>query len=179
VNSEQSRIAEIPSEQQSPAQASLVRRLIGDRGRVPTPFKVWLHSPALADRLQGLGGLLATGTSLSKREAKIAILLMAAHWRAEYVFKMHAREAREAGLPETVIEAIAVDRGSTSCPQIVDSREQMVYQLVGSFVQIESVPDAMFADAVRQLGHAGVAELLALCGYFTSVALAMKLYRVS
>jgi 4-carboxymuconolactone decarboxylase len=152
---------------------------MGDRGRVPTPFKIWLHSPALADRLQELGAFLTTGTSLSKREAKIAILLVATHWRAEYVFKMHAREAREAGLPETVIEAIAAGTGPTHCPPIVDSREQIVYQIVSSFVRIENAPDAMFAAAVTQLGHAGVAELLALCGYFTSLALAMKLYRVS
>ena len=33
-------------------------------------------------------------------------------------------------------------------------------------------------EAVAALGHPGLADLLAMCGYFTSVALAMNLYRV-
>jgi len=102
-----SRIAEIPEAELSSAQTEVLRKLMAERGRVPTPFKIWLHSPALADRLHDLGSLLTGETTLSKREAKIAILLIAAHWRAIHVFTMHAREAREAGLPDAVIDAIS------------------------------------------------------------------------
>ena len=113
------RLEEIPSDALSPAQALVVLKLMGDRGRVPTPFKVWLHSPVLADRLHDLGSFLANGTSLSLREAKIAILLMAAHWHAEYVFKMQAGEAREAGLPEAAEKSPSLaDKASLSSKRI-------------------------------------------------------------
>ena len=173
------RLEEIPSDALSPAQALVVLKLMGDRGRVPTPFKVWLHSPVLADRLHDLGSFLANGTSLSLREAKITILVMAAHWHAEYVFKMQAREAREAGLPEAAIDAIAGGDEQTAGLHLADARERAVYQVVHAFTRAAPISDAVFADAVNQLGHPGVAEMLAFCGYFTSVALAMRLYRVS
>jgi 4-carboxymuconolactone decarboxylase len=173
------RLEEIPNDALSSAQALVVRKLMSERGRVPTPFKIWLHSPLLADHLHDLGSFLANGTSLSPREAKIAILLMAAHWHAEYVFKMQAREAREAGLPEAVIEAIAGEGEQTSGLHLADPRERAVYQVVHAFTRAAPISDAVFADAVNQLGHPGVAEMLAFCGYFTSVALATRLYRVS
>jgi 4-carboxymuconolactone decarboxylase len=174
---EKSRIEEIPPEALSASQTETLAKLMADRGRVPTPFKVWLHSPVLAERLHDLGRYLAGGTSLRKREAKIAILLIAGHWRADHVFKMHAREALEAGLPAEVVEAIAGYRDGRDQPRFTDPREQATYALVRAFTQSAAIDDGIFADAVHRLGHAGVADLLATCGYFTSVALAMRLYQ--
>ena len=172
------RIAEIPEAELSSAQSAVVRRLVAERGRVPTPFKIWLHSPALADRLHDLGSLLTGETSLSKREAKIAILLIAAHWRAIYVFTMHAREAREAGLPDAVIDAISAGDDWTHVRDHTTARECAVYKVIGGLSSLGPVSDAVFDEAVAALGHPGLADLLAMCGYFTSVALATNLYRV-
>jgi 4-carboxymuconolactone decarboxylase len=173
----ESRIEEIPPEALSATQTAVVTKLVADRGRVPTPFKVWLHSPVLAERLHDLGSYLAGGTSLRKREAKIAILLIATHWRAEYVFKMHAREALDAGLPGEIVDAIAGHREGLDQPRFSDPREQIIYALVRAFTQSAAIDDGIFDEAVHRLGHAGVADLLATCGYFTSVALAMKMYQ--
>jgi 4-carboxymuconolactone decarboxylase len=38
------------------------------------------------------------------------------------------------------------------------------------------MPDAEFAKVEKVLGRAGVAEVLVLLGYYTSVALAMKVH---
>jgi 4-carboxymuconolactone decarboxylase len=173
-----SRIAEIPEAELSSAQTEVLRKLMAERGRVPTPFKIWLHSPALADRLHDLGSLLTGETTLSKREAKIAILLIAAHWRAIHVFTMHAREAREAGLPDAVIDAISAGDDWTYVRDHTTARECAVYKVVGGLSSLGPVSDAVFDEAVAALGHPGLADLLAMCGYFTSVALAMNLYRV-
>lgn len=168
------RIEEIPVERLSPRQNEVLNKLMSGRGRIPTPFKIWLHSPELADRLQSLGKFLSDGTSLSKREAEIAILCIAAHWHGDYVFTVHAREARDAGLPDAAIEGI----GSQRAPLLEHPREQVVYQLASNFGAREPISNALFAQATDELGHAGLAELLALCGYFTTVALAMKTYAV-
>ena len=173
--SQVSRIAEIPHEQLSAAQAAVLETLLSGRGRIPTPYKVWLHSPELAKHLQALGTFLASRTSLTRREAEIVILTAAAHWNGEYVFAMHTREARAVGLTDEIVRNISENGASL----FESDREQAVFELVRGFTTGQPAPDRLFEVAVRELGHAGVAELLALFGYFTSVSLAMKLYRVT
>ena len=168
-----SRIVDIPADQLSPAQAAVLEKLSEGRGRIPTPYKVWVHSAELAEHLQALGTFLASRVSLTRREAEIVILAAAAHWNGDYVFRAHAREAKSVGLTDEVINATRTN----DTVRLDSPREQVLFDLVKSFVG-GTAPDELFALAVRELGHGGVAETLALFGYFTSVSLAMKLYRV-
>ena len=172
--SNSSRIAEIPAEQLSPQQADIVNRLISGRGRIPTPFKIWLHSPELAGLLQPLGEYLARPSTLTARDTKIAILFMAVRWHARYVFDVQAREARGLGVADEVIEAI----GAGQTPLLTEGRERAIYELLAQLNGFDAPSDDVFGRAVRELGHGGLADLLALCGYFTAVSLATKLYRV-
>lgn len=156
------------------------RRAIADqvmsgRGRLPTPFRVWLQSPELARRLHLLGGFFAVGTSLTKVELELAILVCARHATADYVFTAHAHEARDAGVAPEVIEALAAGGGA----RLEDPRQQIVVDmLIRLLHEPDAPPSDVFDQAVARLGGAGVAEVLALTGYFTAVGLAMKLYAV-
>jgi len=170
----QSRIPELRKELLSSAQSDIVQRIEATRGRVPTPFKIWIQNPTLAEPLQELGAVLTKGIILSKQEREIAILMIARHWGAEYVLATHSREALEAGLPEATIAELR----EGGRPQLSDQRQQSVCAIVTNFVLNLPTSDATFNDAVAALGQAGVAELVALCGYFTTVALAMKLYQM-
>ena len=168
------RLAEIQAERLSPQQTTVLETLKGNRGRVPTPFKIWLHSPSLAVHLQALGNFLANEASLTRREAELVILAAAAHWQSDYVFSMHAKEAQAAGLTDAAVEAIR----RNSPADLETPRERTVLELVRHFAAHVTVGDELFARAIHEFGHNGVAELLALYGYFTSVSLAMKLHDV-
>lgn len=156
------------------AQKLLIETIMAGRGRLPTPFRIWLQSPELAALLHPLGAFLAKDTTLDKREAEVAILAVARHWQAHYVFAVHAEEAEVAGIPKAAIHAI--EAGDS--PDLATERQRLVYEVVSTLARRDAVDDATFADAVRMFGHKGVAELLALAGYFTAVGLAMKLYAV-
>lgn len=166
------RLAEIAPERLSPQQAVVLETLKGNRGRVPTPFKVWLHSPSLAGHLQALGSFLANQVSLTRREAELVILAVAAHWHGDYVFSMHAKEARAAGLTDAVVAAVRLNLPA----DLETARERTVLELARTFAERGTATDELFARAIEELGRGGVAELLALYGYFTSVSLAMKLH---
>jgi 4-carboxymuconolactone decarboxylase len=170
----QSRLPELREDLLSELQSSLLQRLTATRGRVPTPYKIWVQSPKLAEPLQELGTFFTKETSLSKRECELTILLIARHWQAAYVFEVHVRDAVEAGLSETIIADIRVG----SRPELTERRERLVYDVVCGFAQLAPSDDELFDEALKNFGHKGLAELLVLCGYFTSVSLAMKLYRV-
>jgi 4-carboxymuconolactone decarboxylase len=149
-------------------------QVTGDRGRLPTPYRVWLASPMLARRMHALGQFLSQMTSLSKAEAEIAIMAAAYRWGGQYVLAVHAREAAAAGLGAEVIAALAQGRPA----EPGDPRQRAVADMMTALAADGTPPDQVFDTAVTALGHEGVAEVLAVAGYFTAVALAVKMYGV-
>jgi 4-carboxymuconolactone decarboxylase len=76
----------------------------GPRGAVPPPVHVWLRSPGLADNAHKLGAHVRFGTQFTPRQTEIAILMTARYWTAQFEWAAHVRLAREAGLPQEVID---------------------------------------------------------------------------
>ena len=169
-----SRIQEIPPEQQSAEQKKILDDVLRGRGRVTIPFKIWLHSPPLATRIEALGTYLVTQSSLKPREVELATLAVARHWRANYVFAAHVRLGRQAGLPDSVMEAI----GKDATPELPDPRERAIYDIAKAFDRRVVASDEVFDRAVKALGRNGLAELLVLLGYYSAVGMAMKLHQV-
>jgi 4-carboxymuconolactone decarboxylase len=159
----------------SAEQTKAAQRLTnGPRGRIPTPYKVWLHSPHLAQYMEQLGTFLSHESSLTAHEIEIAVLVVARHWGADYVLHNHAREAKEAGILTETVEEILDGRE----PHWTSPRDIAVYKIVKSADSHAVLSDADFSFALTHLGRASIAELLALLGYFTAVSLAMKLHAV-
>jgi 4-carboxymuconolactone decarboxylase len=152
----------------------VVGEIVGRRGRLPTPFRVWINSPALARRLAPLGQFLATDTNLTKAEVELAVLIAAQHVHARYVLAMHGREAVEAGLSESVV--VAIEAGQR--PDLSEARQRAVVDMMLALVGPGEPSQRVFGDAVAELGSAGVAEVIAVAGYFTAVGMAMKMYAV-
>jgi 4-carboxymuconolactone decarboxylase len=153
----------------------VAEQVTAGRGRLPTPYRVWLASPGLAKRMHPLGQFLSGMTTLSRAEAEIAILSAARQWGGQYVLAVHAREAAAAGLAADVIAALT--RGGPVEP--VDPRQRAVADMMAALAADQVPPSPVFDAAVGVLGHEGVAEILALAGYFTAVTLAMKMYGVA
>jgi 4-carboxymuconolactone decarboxylase len=141
------RILELAPDQLTPEQKAGIEAVIGGRGRLLTPYKIWLHSPTLMRALETLGTFLNKACSLSEREVELCIVLTAHHWHGAYVYTVHARRLNELGVSDAAIRAI--EQGKE--PDFGDARERAIYDL---------------------------AEVLALFGYYSAVAIAMKLHRV-
>lgn len=154
---------------------AVAEQVTGQRGRLPTPYRIWLSSPELARRLHPLGQFFARQTSLSRAEAEIAILSAARHWGGDYVLAVHARDARQAGVAEDVIAALIEGRAA----EPADLRQRAVADMMSALAGPGAPAQPVFGAAVAALGHEGVAEVVALAGYFTGVALAMKMYAVT
>ena len=171
---ETSRIKEIPETDLSPEQAQVFKDLVAGRGRLLTPYKIWIHSPKLAAALETIGTFLNKKGSLSEREVELVICIIANHWKAEYVWTVHARASVKLGIPQSAFDAIRAGQE----PRLEDERERAVYDLAQIAMAPGAGPDEVFARAERLLGREGIAEVLALLGYYSSVAMAVKLHRV-
>ena len=63
-------------------------------------------------------------------------------------------------------------------PQLADAHERAVYRFARALAAGSKLSDAEFAEVEAALGRPGIAEVLTLLGYYTSVALAMKVHDV-
>jgi 4-carboxymuconolactone decarboxylase len=166
------RILEIPPEKLTPEQIAVFDQLTAGRGRILGPYRIWIHSPPVASGMERIGTFLNKRSSLSKREVEIAILVIAQHWQADYVRQAHIREGKAAGLPPEAIDAILAGGE----PALADAHERAVHRFAAALVSGARLSDAAFAEIETVLGRNGIAEVLVLVGYYTSVALAMKVH---
>ena len=169
-----SRILEIAPEKLSPEQTAVFNQLVAGRGRILGPYKIWIHSPTIASGMEHIGTHLNKRGSLSPREVEIGILLIARHWDADYVRQAHIREGKRVGLSQEVIDALLTGND----PKLTDPHERGVYEFAAALVSGAKLPDAKFAEIETVLGRTGIAEVLVLIGYYTSVSLAMKVHEV-
>jgi 4-carboxymuconolactone decarboxylase len=172
--SDGSRILDIPDDRLSPEQKQAIDALLQGRGRLLTPYRVWIHSPYVAQAMERLGTFLNKKSSLSEREVELGIVLTAKHWAGEYVFEVHVKTCLGLGYPREVMDAIR--NGQT--PRLENPRERSIYELAQIAQQPGPGSDEVFDAAVANLGRDGLAEALALFGYYSAVAIAMKLHRV-
>src|SRR5271170_960743 len=77
------RFLELVPDQLTPEQRAGLDALLAGRGRIPTPYKVWLHSPGLMRAMEQLGTFLNTQSTLTAREIELGICLIARHWKTE------------------------------------------------------------------------------------------------
>lgn len=168
------RIKEIPQGGMSAEQTKVFEDLVAGRGRLLTPYKIWIHSPKLAAALETIGTFLNKASSLSEREVELTICIIANHWKGEYVWAAHVKRCLELGFPQNVFDAIRAGQA----PKLDDERERAIYDLAKISMEPGGGPDEVFIRAEKLLGRNGVAEVLGLLGYYSSVSMGMKLHRV-
>jgi len=167
----ENRLERIDPQQASDDQKKVIARLGEGRGRIPTPFNIWLHNPRLAEGMEIIGTHIDRSPVLSEAEGEVAILSTAVFWNAPYVMTNHRRSALKAGLPEEVVAAILEKRRPA-----VGGRLGSICDAVCDLLAGGAVDDSRFARYEAELGRAVIAELLVVIGYFSSVSLAMTFH---
>jgi 4-carboxymuconolactone decarboxylase len=168
----QDRLARIDAKQATKEQMRVIAQLSEGRGRIPTPFNIWLHNPRLAEGMEIIGTHVDHSPVLSEAETEVAILSTAVFWRASYVIANHRRHALKAGVPEAVVIAILDKRR----PEGEHGRFGAVCDAVSDILAGGSIDETRFARYDAELGRAVIAELLVTIGYFTAISLGMTLH---
>jgi 4-carboxymuconolactone decarboxylase len=168
------RLIDIPPEQLTSEQKTIFDQLTAGRGRILGPYKIWIHSPTVASGMEQIGTFLNKRSSLSTREVEIVILLIAQHWNGEYVKQAHIRAGKAAGLSQEIIDAVLAGAD----PKLTDPHERAVHRFAAALIGGAKVSDAEFGQVEGVIGRPGIAEVLVLIGYYTSVALGMRVHEV-
>jgi 4-carboxymuconolactone decarboxylase len=167
------------------AQGPQLFRLADAQGRLEGPFNAFLLQPRLGSALQALGSSVRYDTGLDDRCREIAILVVAAHWRSDFEWYAHEAVARSVGL--TAPELAAVRDAGLGDPEpaavpdghpALTGREAVVARTVAALAARGDLDDAQYREAVSQVGTAGLFELLTLVGYYATLALQLRVFRV-
>lgn len=146
--------------------------LVDESGVLQGPFGGFLLSPAVGEALQQLGAAIRYRSSLTPRMRELAILVVAAHHGS--AFERHAHEAvgRAAGLTEQELSAVAERR---QLP-LDDAHEAAAVELIHAMLDGD-VDDSLWERCAPLLGVPAVFELIALVGYYSTLALQMRVLR--
>ena len=186
------RLAVLSSDEMTPGQKDLYREILsGPRGQGPRavplasgagglagPFNAMLYAPPVGHALQELGAAIRFRTELAPRTREMAILVVAQAWDSAYERASHEPIGREAGLTDEEIEAL---RDGTD-PGFADKPEQAAYSVVRALTgpdrHAADLDDEEYDTAVAVLGQRALVELSALVGYYATLALQLRIFRV-
>ena len=105
------RLGPIPASEWTPEQRAAAQAVIdGPRGALYGPFVPLLRSPELMGCAQRMGEYLRYRSAIGTRLSELAILVTARHWNQQVEWAIHAPIARDAGIAQTTIDAIAERR---------------------------------------------------------------------
>jgi 4-carboxymuconolactone decarboxylase len=159
-----------------PAQMTPLQRQVaaeiaaGPRGEVRGPFVALIHHPELARQLQGLGEQLRWKAKLPKALLEMAVLITARRWTCQHEWFIHSKLALEAGLGKDVVSSISQNKK----PEKMTSEEAMVFAFCREAHDSGRVNDKSFEAVKGKFGREGALELLALCGYYSLMAMVLN-----
>ena len=164
------RLEAIPFAQMSAAQQVAAQAVIdGPRGALYGPFVPLIRSPELMTAAQRMGEYLRYRSAIGTRLTELAILLTARQWSQQVEWAIPEPIAREYGIQEEVIAAIAARRR----PVGMLADEVLVYEFCQQLHQRQRVDDATYAAALAAFGEHGVVDLMGINGYYTFLAMVM------
>ena len=158
----------------TPRQRESYQKIVsGPRKGASGPFNALLRSPEAADRIQLVGEYVRFQSSIPPALNEMAILIAGRFWTAQFEFWAHRRLARTAGLPDTIIDAIAEGRR----PAAMADDQRVVYDFCSELFRDRAVTDATFAAVTGRFGDQGVIDLIAAVGYYSIVSMVLNVDR--
>lgn len=162
------RFPALAADEMSPRQKEVAAKIAdGPRGAIRGPFLALLHNADLADVLQQVGEYLRFRSTLSPALIELAILVVARHWTCQYEWFAHERIARtKTDLPDGIIRSIQ----RNEIPHDMTDDQRVVHDFVAGTFRSGVASGPIYDEAVKRFGRAGVLDLIALCGYYTTIA---------
>ena len=159
------RLPNLTREQLKPEDQKFFDEIAGSRGSVRGPYGILLHSPDLAARVADTGAYVRFDSDMPNALKEVVIITTAREIKSQYEFTAHARLAREAGVSEDTIQAIAQGRA----PQGLGDDEAVLARYTIELLRDRKISDPSFNAVKNKYGIRGVVDLTALIGHYLLV----------
>ena len=172
------RLPEVDEGNLTPAQQALLDSLrASPRGKAVSlggPFGVYMHAPEVGEVAQQFAAFCRYKTRLPKRLSEFAILMIGRIWKSQYEFFVHAKDGLEAGIKPEVIADLKAGRR----PKKAAKDELALFDFIDELYSKRRVSDKNYKRAQEVLGNAGVIELLAICGSYSTTSTILNAFNV-
>ena len=143
-------------------------------GALLGPFNAMLSSPQVGDRLQALGAALRYESGLPDRVREAIILVVAAHHGSAFERYAHEATGRQVGLTSRELEIL---RDARPANVFTEPAEQSAVDAAHQLLTRGDCDDDCFAALDRHYGKDGVFEIATLVGYYSLLAMQLRLFR--
>ena len=168
------RLSDVERDQLAPEDQPFYDAIADSRGSVRGPYGVLMHSPDLAARVAHTGSYVRYKLDLPEALRETVILATAREIRSQYEFYAHARLARQAGLAESTIQAIA----HGTAPEGLSGDEEKLVRYVKELLQNHKISDATFNAVRERFGMQKTLEITALVGHYLLVGQVLAAFEV-
>ncbi len=134
------------------------------------PFIHLLDSPELMTRVSALGEYLRYRSALPPRLSELAILITAAHWQQSYEWEIHAPAALQAGIPQSVLDAVWAGKR----PSGLADDQLALYELCAALHREHTASADIVRRAEVVLGGQATIDAIAICGYYALLAMVLN-----
>ena len=115
-----------------------------------------------------------TKSTLPRKLREVATLVVGSHWKAQFEWYIHAKEAQRHGVSPEAVEAIRVGKQ----PKFDTPEEEIVYRYAHELIATHQVSDSAYDAAWKLLGTRTLVDLTVLLGHYTSVSMTLNAHRV-
>jgi 4-carboxymuconolactone decarboxylase len=155
----------------TPPQKTMFEHLLaGERRGANGPFNVLLRSPEMGDLAQQFGASMRFQSSIPRKLNELAIIITARHWTSHYEWYAHRRAAQQAGLDQSIIDAVAAGKR----PAKMQPDEEAVYTFCTEILTTKQVSDKTFEATKAKFGERGVVDLIGVVGYYQFVSMVLN-----
>ena len=156
-------------DQVRPAAHAIVDGIVKSRGALQGPFSLFLHAPALAERVAHLGAYVRFEGGLDMRVRVLAAMTVARELDAAYVWGAQTGSARRQSVPESTIAAIR-ERHTRGVP----AEGAQIIEFTRRLIREHRVDDATVAALRQRFGDEGFIELTGSIGYYAMLAMTVN-----
>ena len=168
------RLPNLEKVQLRPEDHQFYESIADSRGSVRGPYGVLLHSPDLAARVAHTGTYVRFNFDMTEALKETIIITTAREIRSQYEFSAHARLARQAGVSDETIKAIA----NGSAPAGLSGDEELLVKYVKELVQNHKISDQTFNAVKDKFGTQRTVEITGLVGHYLLVGQILLAFEV-
>jgi 4-carboxymuconolactone decarboxylase len=147
--------------------------LAGGEGKTVTPTgpaAISLQSPKVAEAIQMLNQYLRFHGVLKQRDYEVAILVAAREFDQQYEWSGHEMGARNAKVPEAVIDAIKYNKDAVG----FSDRDTLLITFARDSFHKHRISSDLYAKAVETFGKQGTLELATIIGDYAMAAIMLN-----
>ncbi len=159
------RLPNVNRDELRPEDQQYFDEIVGSRGSVRGPYGILLHSPQLAARVAHTGTFVRFEFDVPEALKELVIITTAREVTSQYEFSAHARLAREAGVSEETIQAIA----KGTAPQGLSGDEEILVRYTKELVGNHKISDATFNAVKDRFGVQDTVNFTGLIGHYLLV----------